>query len=253
MDTNQPKYRTEKNMKFNRYTWLVAAFVLGAFTQSMSAQTDWTSSVQIPKSETATRLFNGRDLAGWEGQTKYWSVTNGTVRGANDDAVAASTYLFTKKSYRNFRLLLEAKQTRNEKFPPTMHSAVAALGEKFEDQGDAFGFKGPLLMFCHDWGIWDMHRRDRIYPTNQPQDVMWQHPSEKIGDWNRIEMLVVGNRIRVVNNGELIVDFTDKSEMLKASPLGLQLHSNKQPQEYFFRGLILAENPEDQLVTLKKK
>ena len=40
--------------------------------------------------------------------------------------------------------------------------------------------------------------------------------------------------------------------MLQKSPIGLQIHSNKQPQEYRFRGIILSESPEDKLVTLSQ-
>lgn len=214
-----------------------------------SAQTDWARSVALPKGEKRIALFNKRDLAGWEGQTeKYWSVEDSTIRGANEDAVPASSYLFTKKRYRNFRLLLEVKQTRGEKYS-TMHSAVCALGEKITDKGDPFSFKGPLLMFCNDWGIWDANRRNRIYPAGHEGTL--QNPAEKVGDWNQIEVLVIGNRIRMVANGHQIIDFTDAPEMLSAAPIGLQLHANDRPEEYHFRGLILVENPKDKLLTLK--
>src|SRR5579872_6429319 len=217
-----------------------------AFAQEKSST--WADSVTFPKSESPVHLFNGRDLAGWQGQTgKYWSVEDGIIKAANSGPLAASTYLFTEKLYRDFRLVLEVKQTRGLKFS-TMHSAVAALGEKFEDAGDPFSFKGPLLMFCHDWGIWDANRRNRIYP--EKHYGVWLHPAEQVGDWNRIEILVVGNRIRMVANGRLVIDFTDRPEMLKASPIGLQLHGNSQPEEYRFRGLVLSESPEDRLLTL---
>ena len=95
-------------------------------------------------------LFNGTDLSGWDGDKKWWSVEDGVIVGRNNEAVPSSTYLFTEKSYRNFRLVLEVKQTLSPKHS-TMHSAVAALGERFTDKGEnAHGFKGPLLMFCHD-------------------------------------------------------------------------------------------------------
>ncbi len=194
-------------------------------------------------------LFNGHDLTGWEGQTEtYWSVESGLIKGGNRHPSPVSTYLFTTKSFRDFRLLFEVLQTRGPNFS-TMHSAVAVLGERFEDIGESFGFKGPLLMFCNDWGIWDAHRRDRIYPPNN--DGGWRHPTENVGDWNRIEVLVVGDRIRMVANGQLVIDFTDAQEMLSTSPIGLQLHSNERPQEFRFRGLILSEDPEDQLLTLE--
>ena len=32
---------------------------------------------QLPKGETAVRLFNGKDLTGWQGDPKRWSVSDG--------------------------------------------------------------------------------------------------------------------------------------------------------------------------------
>ena len=199
---------------------------------------------RIPKTESAQALFNGRDLTGWVGDETRWSVKNGMIRGANEDQVVSSTYLFTAKKYRQFRLLLEVKQTLSDRHS-TMHSAVAALGESFTDAGEnKFGFRGPLLMFCHDWGIWDAHRRNRVVPGGEGGGV------EKKGEWNQIEILVIGDRIRFAANGREIFDFTDKAEMLQNSPIGLQLHSNGQPQEYHFRTILLSENPGPELVTV---
>ena len=198
----------------------------------------------LPKSESVKSLFNGRDLTGWSGDDTRWSVKDGMIRGANEDAVPSSTYLFTKDKYRNFRLLLEVRQTMSDRHS-TMHSAVAALGEQFTDAGDnRFGFRGPLLMFCHDWGIWDAHRRNRVVPGGEGGSI------EKKGEWNQIEILVVGERIRFAANQRQIFDFTDQADMLQASPIGLQLHSNGQPQEFHFRNLLISENPTSDLVTV---
>jgi hypothetical protein len=148
------------------------------------------------------------------------------------------------------RLLLEVKQEISPKHS-TMHSAVAALGKRFNDKGDnKFGFKGPLLMFCHDWGIWDAHRRNRIEPAGLRSSM--EIDAQKKRGLNKIEILVNGNRIRFVANGKLVFDFTDKPEMLKASLVTLQLHSNGRPQKFSFRGLWISETPGDELVTLKK-
>jgi hypothetical protein len=103
-------------------------------------------------------------------------------------------------------------------------------------------------MFCADWGIWDAHGRNRVFPPDQQGPM--QHLAERIGDWNRVEILVVGERIRMAANGILIMDFRDKPGVLKASPIGLQLHYNTEPQEWHFRGLILSEQPEDKMLTL---
>lgn len=228
----------------------VAAIALLAGSTNCPAKAqpsaEFTTAVKkLPSSEAAVQLFNGQDLTGWKGDPNRWSVVDGMIRGANDDTVPSSTYLFTEKKYRNFRLLLEVRQTVGEGYS-TMHSAVCALGEQFTDKGDnEFGFKGPLLMFCHDWGIWDAYRRNRTVDRGPGPEV------EKKGNWNLIEILVIGDRIRFVANGTEVFDFTDKPEMLQASAIGLQLHSNQQPQEYHFRGLVLTENPEDKLVTAR--
>jgi hypothetical protein len=203
----------------------------------------------LPAGETPVRLFNGKDLTGWDGAPGYWSVEDESIKAANETPVASSTYLFTKESYRNFRLLLEVKQTLSPRHS-TMHSAVAALGERItEKDGNAHGFRGPLLMFCHDWGIWDANRRNRIEPPDQRGAL--QFAGEKEGDWNLIEVVVIGDRIRFAANGTQVFDFTDKPGMLRESPIALQLHANTKPQEYRFRGMVLTKDPGEKLVTVR--
>jgi len=65
-----------------------------------------------------------------------------------------------------------------------------------------------------------------------------------------MEILAIGSRIRFAVNGQEVLDWTDpKPEFCGEGPIGLQLHSNKVPQEVRFRGLVLVENPQDMLVT----
>ena len=54
-------------------------------------------------------------------------------------------------------------------------------------------------------------------------------------------------------NGSAVLDWRDpKPETIKDAPIGLQLHSNKVPQEVRFRGLTLTTFPtEDKLITVK--
>jgi hypothetical protein len=228
---------------------LVAGLLcLGTFLPSI-ALADWASEVLLPPGEKPVALFDGRGLSGWEGLVgKHWTVEDGTIRGANTGDVPASTYLFTKGKHRDFRLLLEVKQTRGDHFSP-MHSAVAVLGEVQEDKGGPYGFKGPLVMFCNDWGVWDANRRNRVFPPRYPTN--WRHPAEIVGDWNRIEVLVRGDHLRAVVNGQLVMDYYEEPGILKSSPIGLQLHANDRPQEFRFRGLVLVDDPSDPLVTAK--
>lgn len=206
--------------------------------------------VAFPKSETPIELFNGVDLKGWDGNPDYWTVEDGVIVARNTGVVPSSNYLFSSKAYRNFRLIFEVRQTVSPEHSK-MHSAVAVLGERFEDKGgNSHGFKGPLLMFCHDWGIWDAYRRNRIEPADQKGAL--RIDAERVGDWNLCEVLVTENRIRFVANGHLVFDYLDHPDWFQKSPIGLQLHSNKRPQEYRFRGIVISESPENRLVTLRE-
>ena len=211
-----------------------------------AAASGWAASVKLPEAEQskAVKLFNGRDTEGWEGHVDpYWSVENGEIVGRNTEANApkVSTYLLTKKPYRNFRLLLEGKLVTSE-----MHSGVAIWGKKFDKDGEASSYQGHLVMFPSGYGLYDLYRRNGI---SGDQDGRAK-AAGKQHDWNQMEILAIGSRIRFAVNGKEVLDWTDpKPELCEAGPIGLQLHSNKVPQEVRFRGLVLVEDPADVLVT----
>src|SRR6516225_6696692 len=78
------------------------------------------------------RLFNGKDLDGWEGHEKYWSVKDGVIIGKNseEDAPKVSTYLLTKRKFIDFRLTFGGKLVTSE-----MHSGIAMWGQVFPEKG----------------------------------------------------------------------------------------------------------------------
>lgn len=229
-----------------RIRQLVLLVFLIPATQSFAA--DWSERQieNLPDEETAVRLFNGKDFTGWEGQIeKYFTIENGEIVAKNtkENAPKASTYLVTKKKYKNFRLIFEAKLVESE-----MHSGIALWGKTVEKMGDPFSYQGHLVMFPSNYGFYDLYRRNSIY---RDKDEI----AKKVGkqhDWNRMEILAIGNRIRHAINGKLVADWSDpKPELCETGPIGLQLHSNKVPQEVRFRGLVLTENPADTLVTVE--
>jgi hypothetical protein len=211
---------------------------------------DWAASVNFPASEQPFKLFNGRDFEGWEGNTgesgtkKYFSIRDGVIVARNEaeNAPAVSNYLLTKKHYRNFRLVLEGKLAESK-----MHSGVALWGKKYDEDGEKYSYQGHLVMFPAGWGFYDLFRRNSIYKDDG------RAKKADNGDWNRMEILAIGHRIRLAVNGQEVADWSDdKPELCESGPIGLQLHSNKVPQEVRFRGLILSENPEDRLITLSQ-
>ena len=190
------------------------------------------------------RLFNGKDFDGWEGHEKFWSHKDGVIIGKNtaEDAPKVSTYLVTKRKFTDFRLTFGGKLVTSE-----MHSGVAFWGQVFPEKGDKYTYKGHLVMFPSGWGMYDLYGRNGL-----PVDG---GPAKKVGkqhDWNDMEILAQGNRVRVAVNGTLVVDWRDpQPERILDAPIGLQLHSNKEAQEVQFRDLVLTTFPEPQMLTVK--
>jgi hypothetical protein len=193
------------------------------------------------KSETI-QLFDGKTLDGWEGHEKYWSVQDGEIVGKNTDPVKVSTYLLTKRKFSDFRLLATAKLVESE-----MHSGISLWGRNAPEKGDRYTYAGHLVMFPSGWGMYDLFGRNGLPVDGKPAiKVGKQH------DWNDLEILAQGNRVRLVANGKLVVDWRDpEPDRIKEGPIGLQLHSNTVPQEVRFKNLVLTTFPEDKLTTVK--
>jgi len=230
---------------------LASFLTLPALAEDKKAVADWSASVKFPAGEKPVMLFNGKDTEGWEGNTganettKYFTVKDGVIVARNeaDNAPKTSNYLLTKKSYRNFRLIFEGKLAES-----SMHSGIAIWGKKFEKDGEKNSYQGHLVMFPSGWGFYDLFRRNSIY-----KDDGRAVKADNKGGWNRMEILAIGDRIRLAVNGQLVADWRDpKPELCEEGPLGLQLHSNKVAQEVQFRGLILSENPTDEMITVEK-
>lgn len=228
----------------------IVCFAAAMLLADVSNADDWSQEqvFKIPGSEVPVSLFNGKDLDGWEGFIdKYFSVENGIIIGRNsqENAPKSSTYLLTKKSYKNFRLIFESRLVTSE-----MHSGIAFWGKAVTKDEGPFTFQGHLVMYPSAYGYYDLFGRNSVFKDTLgvAQKVGKQH------DWNRMEILATGHRIRHVVNGQLVADWSDpQPETCVGSPIGLQLHSNKVAQEVQWRGLILTENPVDQLVTAESR
>ena len=220
--------------------------MLALFCPSSAVAGDWSQEQipNLPTGETPVQLFNGKDLDGWVGYIgKYYSVEDGMIVGRNsvENAPKSSTYLMTKKSFRNFRLIFESRLVTSE-----MHSGISLWGKAIEKDEGPFTYQGHLVMYPSAYGYHDLFRRNNVR-----QDTLGIAQSAgKQHGWNRMEILAMGHRIRHVVNGRLVADWADpQPELCESGPIGLQLHSNKVAQEVQWRGLVLTENPADQLVT----
>jgi Domain of Unknown Function (DUF1080) len=189
------------------------------------------------------RLFDGKSLNGWAGHFKHWFVDNGEIVGKSTDPVPVSTYLLTEKNYTDFRLTAKVKLVESE-----MHSGVAFWGRVVSERGDPATYGGHLVMFPSGWGMHDLYGRNALPVSGAPaKKVGKQH------DWNDLEILALGNRVQVAVNGAPVIDWVDpEPNRIKAGPIGLQLHSNKVPEEVRFKDLVIETFPKEQrLLTIK--
>src|SRR6266481_4269233 len=178
----------------------LALLILTALSTSLAGRADDKSKEApiIPprqgKSETIT-LFNGKDLDGWEGYSHLWSVEDGVIVGKNTEPIKVSTYLLTKRKFTDFRLTATVKLVKSE-----MHSGITFWGktgpdvvpENLRKERVQYTYGGHLVMFPSDWGMYDLFGRNGL-----PVDGK---PAKKVGkqhDWNNLEILAQGNRVRV--------------------------------------------------------
>lgn len=138
-----------------------------------------------------TALFNGRDLSGWEGDTKGYIVEDGVI------ACKPGGNLNTVEEYGDFIFRFEFKLTPGSnnglgiRMEPGAHAAYEAMelqilddtSERYKDI-EAYQFHGSI------YGVVPA-KRGHLKP---------------VGEWNTEEVFAKGNHIRVTLNGVVIVD-----------------------------------------------
>ena len=83
----------------------------GRFTASTVPQPKASAAVTVkPGKDGFVRLFNGRNLTGWSGDSRYWTVEDGAITGTTDGSLKMNHFLTWKGStIRNFDLRVRVK------------------------------------------------------------------------------------------------------------------------------------------------
>ena len=69
-------------------------------------------------------IFDGKTLAGWEGDAAWWRVEDGEIRGGSATVkVPKNFFLATEKSYQNFDLRLKLRLTGTQGLERAISSA----------------------------------------------------------------------------------------------------------------------------------
>jgi Domain of Unknown Function (DUF1080) len=181
---------------------------------------------QVPMLATkdnASLLFNGRDLTGWTGDSRFWSVENGEIV-SRSPGLSHNTFLVSDLSAEDFRLTLDVKLTEN-----VGNSGVQFRSEPLNGFEELRGYQADIGV-----GWWG-----KLYEENG-RTLLWDKSGEghvKNGEWNQYEIEAIGSRIRTWINGKLCVDLDDPDGK-RRGVFALQLHSGD-PTEVRFRNLKL--------------
>lgn len=152
-----------------------------------------------------TALFNGVDLSGWTGDTAGYKAENGELvckPGGN---------LYTTGEYSDFNLRFEFKLTPGAnnglgiRVEPGAHAAYEAIElQILDDTAEKYKDIKPWQFHGSVYGI---------VPAKQGF-------LKPVGEWNSEEVIAVGNHIKVILNGETIVDADIKEATKDGMPDG---------------------------------
>ena len=192
-------------------------------------------------------LFNGKDLAGWDGNPKLWSVKDGAIHGQTtaENPTKGNTFLiWTNGTTADFELRASYKIT------PNNDKGFANSGFQYRseilDQTNwvVGGYQGDFEAGTTYSGILYEERKTRGIMAARGQRVVWDKECAKqvagsVGDskeiqdaikkedWNDYVIIAQGNHLRHFINGRPTVDVTDECEVkaAKSGVLALQLHA----------------------------
>jgi putative heme-binding domain-containing protein len=183
------------------------------------------SPVQTPilaTPDNAKDLFNGKDLTGWDGDPKLWSVKDGEIVGSSP-GIKKNEFLKSQMIAEDFKLTIKVKLVPNKE-----NSGVQFRSEALPD-GE---MRGPQADVGLGW--WG-----KLYEESTGRNVLSDNKAGekvvKVDDWNEYVIIADGSHVKTYLNGELCVDLDD-AKMSRRGIFGLQIHSGG-PMEVRFKDI----------------
>ena len=159
-----------------------------------------------------TSLFNGKDLEGWKiyGTEKWYVENNEIICESGPDAQYG--YLGTEKFYKNFILTLEFKQEANGNSGVFFRSTI--------DGVKITGWQVEVAPPGHDTGgIYESYGRGWLIKPEAEKDS-----NLKMGEWNKMKIMVKGSTVTTWLNGVEMVQLTDDKIGAANGSIALQIH-----------------------------
>jgi hypothetical protein len=158
------------------------------------------------------KLFNGKDLTGWKIYgTEKWFVEKGELicESGPDKQYG---YLATEKQYKDFELTLEFFQESNGNSGVFFHSSIE--GTKIT------GWQAEVApLNSHTGGIYESYGRGwLIQPKAELEKFL------KVGEWNKMKVVVKGNNVTTWLNGQQMITLDDEKIGSVTGKIALQIH-----------------------------
>lgn len=164
-------------------------------------------------------LFDGKTLAGWEGNLNNWRVEDGAiVAGALDRRQPHNEFLATTEDFDNFDLRLQYKV---EGFGGFVNGGVQFWSQRVPENVEVSGYQADLGADT-DGNLYDESRRNRNLAT-APDNVRKQ--VLKPGAWNNYRIRAEGAHIQIWLNGVKTADYTESDAGIPLrGKFALQIH-----------------------------
>jgi uncharacterized protein (TIGR03067 family) len=204
-------------------------------------------------------IFNGKDLSGWDGNPKLWSVKDGAILGQTtpENPLKGNTFLiWTNGEVGDFELRCSFKITPNND-KGFANSGIQYRSRIFDSANWVVGgYQADMEAGPTYTGILYEERIRGIMAT-RGEKVVWTKDCQKEvtgslgssaelksaikqGEWNEYVIIAKGNHLQQFINGKQTVDVTDDCEAKRAMKgiLALQLHAGP-PMSVQFKDLRL--------------
>jgi hypothetical protein len=232
-------------------TLLSAACLFAAAVAPGRCQSEEAALLAPPEPADMQRLFDGKDLDGWDGDPRLWSVRDGVIHGETtpENPIRDNTFLIweggevgdfdLRLSFRASAAMNSGIQYRSKRITDdSKRNRWAVRGYQHEIRNEeklpnVSGFiydeAGPRQRIClaGEKAVWQKEGGKKVLATLIDADEFAK--LMKVDDWNDVVIRAEGNRIRHYLNGRLILDFTDEDpdRALSKGVLALQLHAGK--------------------------
>ena len=167
-----------------------------------------------------TPMFDGRTLAGWEGDPKLWRVEDGCLTGGSlTETVTHNDFLATVKDYGNFIVRLKIKLTGTEGF---INSGFQIRSQRVPNNSEMAGYQCDYGEPNWYGAIYDESRRNKLMAES---DMTALGPVIKRQDWNEYVIRAQGPRITTWINGVQGCDYTEAdATIVQTGKMGIQVH-----------------------------